>query len=96
MAVTSINLSTLPFQSSCDSSRLQMASKQMSQALPHENCQIPHVISPEYRKLRNSSAFGIYIAPDDGTVIYHNDDIIVLYYPNLDKLETRKVPLIKK
>ena len=96
MTITSINLSTLPFMGSCDSTRANMASKQMSQALTHKNCEIPYVISNEYRNLVNNSTLGIIIAKDDGEVLLNRSEIIVIFYSNLNQLETYHIPIIKK
>ncbi|MCF7910851.1 hypothetical protein K9L16_04220 [Candidatus Pacearchaeota archaeon] len=96
MSITSVNLSALPFMGSCDSTRAQMASKQMSQALTHPNCEIPYVISNEYRNLVNSSFLGICIAKDDGEVIFNASEILIIYYTNLKKLQVFQVSIIKK
>ncbi len=96
MSITSINLSTLPFMGSCDSTRANMASKQMSQALTHNNCEIPYILSTEYRNLVNTSLLGIYIAKDDGEIIFNQNEIIIIYYKNLKTIETYQIPIIKK
>lgn len=80
MGVTSVNLSVTPFISSCDSTRANMASKQFSQSLTHPNCDVPYVINNEWRNLSNSSTMGIKFAPDSGTVIYNNDELMIVYY----------------
>lgn len=90
--ITSVNLSPLPFQGSNDSTRAQMASKQISQALVHENCEIPYVISKDYRYLSEFSTLGMYIAKDDGKVLINENEIIIIYYNNLDEIVTRHVP----
>ena len=96
MGITSINLSCLPFQGSCDSTRAQMAAKQISQALTHKNCDIPYVISDEYQNLVNNCPMGMCKAPDSGRIVFKDDDLIVVHYDNLDKLEIMEVPQIKK
>jgi hypothetical protein len=96
MTITSINLSTLPFMGSCDSTRANMASKQMSQALTHKNCEIPYVLSNEYRNLVNTSNLGICVAKDDGEIIFNQSEIIIIFYKNLKKIETFQIPIIKK
>ena len=60
--VTSVNLSVSPFASSCDSTRLNMAAKQFSQSLTHENCEIPYVVNNEWSNLSYSSSLGIQYA----------------------------------
>lgn len=94
--LTSVNLSTLPFQGSNDSTRAQMASKQMSQALVHKNCEIPYVISSDYKYLTEFSILGIYLAKDDGEVILNNAEIMIIFYSKLDKLVTRHIPMYHK
>lgn len=96
MAITSINLSTSPFMGSCDSTRAQMASKQMNQALTHPNCEIPYVISDEYRNLVETSDLGILVAKDDGKVYFNNNDIIIVYYKKLKDIVVKQIPLYKK
>lgn len=96
MGITSVNLSAMPFIGSCDSTRTQMAAKQMAQSLTHPNCNIPYVISDEYRYLVDNNKPGIYKAPDDGTVIFKNPDLMILYFKNLDKVEVRQIPRLKK
>ena len=96
MLITSVNLSTLPFMGSCDSTRAQMASKQMAQAITHENCEIPYVISNEYRNLSETSTLGLCIAKDDGQVIFNNNELIIIYYDNLTEIKSYKVPLYQK
>lgn len=93
--ITSINLSSLPFLGSCDSTRTQMAAKQIQQSLTHLDCEIPYVISSDYRELSNNSTLGIFIAPEDGVVKFCMSDILVVYYHKLDKLDVKHVPLIK-
>lgn len=95
-SISSINLSCLPFMGSCDTTRAQMAAKQISQSLTHLNCEIPYVISEDYRHMTENSSMGIYFAKDDGIVVFKNFDIIIVYYNNLKKLEVRNVPYIKK
>lgn len=94
--ITSINLSTIPGLGSCDSTRLQMSSKQMAQTLVHRDCDIPYFVSSSYHQLSNNSSLGIYFAIDDGEVIYKTDDFMILYYKNHDKIECKSVPPIKK
>lgn len=92
MAITSINLSTSPFLGSCDSTRAQMASKQMNQVLTHPNCEIPYTISNEYRKLVETSNLGILVAPDDGRVYYNNNAVMIVYYYNLKRIGVYSIP----
>jgi DNA-directed RNA polymerase beta subunit len=96
MSIVSSNLAGQPFDGSCDSTRMQMAAKQITQALTHTNCEIPYVTSTDYRDITNNSPLGICIAKDDGNVIYKNNDIIVIHYTGLNKIEIKEIPLIKK
>lgn len=96
MSVTSVNLATLPFMGSCDSTRAQMASKQMAQSLTHPDCEIPYVISNEYRTLTENSQMGIKLAKDDGTVIFNHNDVLIVFYSNLKTMDVSYIPPIKK
>lgn len=93
--ITSVNLCGIPFQSSTDSTRLQMASKQIQQTLTHKNCEIPYVIDENYDKISKYSELGVYFAKDDGHVVFKNDDIIIVTYKNLG-IEIHEVPIIRK
>ena len=96
MSVTSVNLATLPFMGSCDSTRAQMASKQMAQSLTHPDCEIPYVISNEYRSLTENSRMGIKLAQDDGTVVFNYNDVLIVFYSNLKTVDVSYIPPIKK
>lgn len=94
--IGSVNLSCLPFIASCDTSRLQMTSKQITQALTHPNCQIPYVISENYRDLSNNSHLGIMKAIADGKIAYRSEDLIIVHYHKLKRNEVFEIPRIKK
>lgn len=94
--ITSVNLSAIPFIGNCDSTRLQMASKQIGQSLSHINCDIPYVISSNYRDLANNSIMGLLIAKDDGQIIFKNSDLLIIYYYNLQKIDIQYIPTIKE
>ena len=96
MQITSVNLSTLPFMGSCDSTRAQMAGKQMAQAITHENCDTPYVISNEYRNLSETSILGLCIAKDSGTVIFNKNELVIIFYDKLNELKEYKTPLYRK
>lgn len=93
--ITSVNLSVTPFISSCDSTRTNMASKQFSQSLTHPNCEIPYVINNEWQNLSRSSPLGVIYAKDSGKVIYNNNDILIIFYNNLNCYDTFQIPPIK-
>src|SRR6056297_1979170 len=95
MSITSINLSTLPFMGSCDSTRAQMSSKQINQALTHTNCEVPYVISNEYYSFVKNSTSGILIAEDSGKVIFNNNEIMIIYYDNLKSIKIQEIPFYK-
>lgn len=94
--ITSVNLAVMPFVSSCDSTRANMSSKQFSQSLTHLNCDVPYVISNEWRSLSYSSSLGIYHADDDGEIIYNKNDLLIIHYPKYNRIEVEKIsPTIK-
>ncbi len=92
--ITSVNLCGTPFQSNTDSTRLQMASKQIQQSLTHINCEIPYVIDNNFNQITNYSNLGILLSPTDGKILYRNDDIIICDFGN--KIQTYEIPPIKK
>lgn len=94
--LTSVNLSPIPFQSSTDSTRLQMSSKQIQQSLTSPNCEIPYIVGNNFEKLTDTSMLGIYKAKDRGRVLFSNEELIIVYYENLDKPEVKYRPPIKK
>ena len=93
--ITSVNLSGAPFQSSTDSTRLQMASKQIQQTLTSLNCEVPYVIDDNYDKITKYSELGIGIAKDSGSIVFRNEDIMIVNYNNFG-IETHEIPPIKK
>ncbi len=96
--ITSVNVSPIAFQASIDSTRLNMACKQISQSLADTNTEIPYVLSNNYRYLTDTSLLGICKAKCNGKVIYNNDDIMVLFYDDKGQtdIEVRSVPRIAK
>jgi len=94
--IVSVNLNTIPFLSSTDSTRASMSAKQIQQALTSPNTEIPYVIGSDYRTLANSSKMGIVLAKDDGEVLYKNADILIVQYLNLNKIQDIHLPPIKK
>lgn len=95
MNLTSVNLAGVPFCSSCDSTRLNMSSKQFSQSLTSKHSEIPYVISQEWRSLRDSSPTGIFIAPKNGEVLFNCNDLICVMYED-GTYDLKKVPPIVK
>ena len=94
--ITSIQLASIPFLGSTDSTRLQISSKQIQQGVTSLNCEIPYTISNNYNQITQNSKFGILIAEDDGKVIFNDSNIIIIFYENLDKIKVHKIPSIKK
>jgi DNA-directed RNA polymerase beta subunit len=94
--LTSVNVSPIAFQASIDSTRLNMACRQISQSLSDLNTNIPFVISNEYRKIVDTSLLGIYKAEGDGKVVYNQDGVFIVYYHDLDKIEIRHIPSLMK
>jgi len=93
---TSCNLCSIPFLGSTDSTRLQMAAKQLNQALTHINCDVPKVIGSEFRHLTNNSTLFKLQASSDGVIQYQNDEImIVVYDVGRDVVEIYETPNIR-
>jgi len=98
--ITSVNLSSVPFQSSTDSTRLQMSSKQLQQTLTHPNCDIPYVIESNYQISRYSK-LGIEFASGDGSVVFKNAELMIVNYDESadgrgDGLKIFEIPPVKK
>jgi hypothetical protein len=93
--ITSVNLCGTPFQSNTDSTRLQMVSKQVQQTLTHKNCDIPYVIDENYDKISRYSKTGIFFTPDNGEVLFKNDDLIIVNYNN-SGIEIHETPPYRK
>lgn len=94
--LTSVNVSPIPFQASIDSTRLNMACRQISQSLSDINTQIPYIISNNYRQLVNTSKLGICIAEDDGKVIFNKGGVMVIFYKNKGTIDIKNIPPIMK
>lgn len=94
--IVSVNLNTIPFLSSTDSTRASMSAKQIQQALSGPNTEIPYVIGSDYDTVTKSSKLGITLAKDDGEVLYKNQDLLIVQYKNLNKVQDIYLPPIKK
>lgn len=95
--ICSTSLCSIPFLGNCDNSRLQMASKQLAQALTHNNCEVPKLIGKNFRILSDSSPKFRLTAPLDGIIRYTNEDIQLfnyIYEGNYLGLEVNEVPSI--
>jgi DNA-directed RNA polymerase subunit beta len=73
-----------------------MAVKQINQSLTTKNCEIPFVISNDYKNLTNSSDAGIYIAQEDGQVYFNDNNILIFHLNESKKLVDKYIPQIKK
>ena len=82
--ITSSNLCAIPFLGHCDNSRLQMSAKQLSQAVTNPRCEIAKVIGENYTYLSNSSQLFKLTAKYPGEVIYTNDDLMIVHYPQTE------------
>lgn len=89
--LTSTNLSVVPFISSTDATRLQMASKQLSQAVGHPNCKVPYVLGKDWPYLTEITKLFRQEAECGGEVLYENRDLMIVLYEN-DKLEILETP----
>jgi hypothetical protein len=94
--IVSVNLNSIPFLSSTDTTRASMSAKQIQQALTSLNCEIPYVIGSDYRTITDSSKMGCTKAKDDGEVLYKNEDLLIVQYTNLNKIQDIYLPPIKK
>lgn len=82
---TSCNLCSIPFLGECDSTRLQMSSKQLVQALTHPNCEVPRVIGSNYQYLTNTSTMFRLVAPANGNISFTNEEIMIVIYDTKPK-----------
>ncbi len=91
--LVSTNLSVVPFISSTDATRLQMAAKQLSQTVGHPNCRVPYVIGSDWTYLRDITKLFRCEAEFDGEVLYVNRDLMIVLYANntIKVLETPEV-----
>lgn len=90
--IISTSLVGTPFVSSTDSTRLQMSSKQLSQTLTHFNCKRPYVIGKEWPYLTNTTRLFRLQAPYDGTIVYSNNEIMIILYDESQELKIVSIP----
>jgi len=79
--VVSLGVRAIGFYNTTDSSRLHMIAKYMPfQAVPFEHNEVPRLIPIDLIDIANYSNTGefIYIAEDDGKVIYSDNDVILI------------------
>lgn len=94
--IVSVNLNSIPFLSSTDSTRASMSAKQIQQALTSLNTEIPFVIGEDYKVITDSSRMGIILAQDNGEVLYKNEELLIVQYLTSDKIQDIYLPPIKK
>lgn len=80
MTLCSTNLGSVPFLGHTDNNRLQMAAKQLNQALTNPRCEIPKVIGHDFRLLSDTSRMFKEVAPCNGTILHVNDDIMIVIF----------------
>ena len=93
--ITSSVLGLVPFISCTDSTRVQMAAKQISQSLSHLNCQIPYIVSSNSHYIQTESGIGIKLARMDGEVLFNDYELFIIKYDD-GELEFDSLPLYKK
>lgn len=69
-----------------------MASKQISQTVTHLNCKRPYVIGSDWSYLTSTTRLFRFQAPSDGTVLYSNNEIIIIVLDETRDLRTFSVP----
>ena len=90
--IISTSLVGTPFVSSTDSTRLQMSSKQLSQTLTHFNCKRPYVIGKEWSYLTSTTRLFRLQAPYDGSILYSNNEIMIILYDESQELKVVSIP----
>lgn len=78
------SLCTTPFISNTDSTRTQMASKQIVQSVTHLNCERPYVIGENWSYLTNTTTLFREQAKGDGNLIISNNDLMIIVYETED------------
>jgi hypothetical protein len=94
--ITSCNLCSVPFLGLTDTTRLQMASKQLGQSLSSINCEVPKLLGSEFRFLSDTVKYFKLTAEYDGNIMFKNDDfIVVLYTSGKGDIKTYQTPWVK-
>lgn len=86
----------VPFANNVDPSRLQMASKQLTQVIVSKYTETPIVIDKYYSSLSEIASPYSEIAEDDGVVLFFKKEILILYYTTEKRMIFRQVPGFKK
>lgn len=85
-----------PFAGYVDASRLNMAAKQQLQTVISRNTDTPLVIDKHYKKMTQVDSPFAKFAPEDGHIIFSDNETMLIYYPEMKKLITESVPPTKK
>jgi len=84
------------FANSVEASRLNMSSKQQTQACVSNLTETPFIIDKNYLGISEVDSPFSQIAQDDGYVILSSRETIIIYYTSLKKLVSKHVPKFKK
>lgn len=90
--IISASLCSTPFVSSTDATRLQMASKQLGQTITHLNCKRPLTIGSNWHYLTNTTRMYRLQSSQPGTVLYSNEDMMIILYDETQELKVYDVP----
>jgi len=85
-----------PFAAHVDASRSNMSAKQLLQCVVTEKCDLPYILNKNYKSLTDANSAFVERAPDDGIVLHSVENIIIVYFKNLKKIESFYVPFSKK
>lgn len=89
--IVSTSLSSVPFLSHTDSTRLQMSAKQLKQTITSINCERPFVIGRDWNYLKESKIFK-QNAKKDGQVVINECGLLFVVYEddNIEYFEVEK------
>lgn len=90
--IVSASLASIPFISSTDATRLQMAAKQLAQTVTHLNCKRPYVIGSSWYHLTNTTRLYRSQAKSDGAIIYSNNELMIVIFDETEELKIYEVP----
>ena len=71
-----------------------MASKQIVQSLTHLNCERPYVIGDKWYYLTNSTQLFREQAKEEGSIVFVNNDIMIIIFKSSDKNEDPSIKTI--
>ena len=84
------------FANNVDPSRLQMASKQLTQVVVSKYTDTPIIIDKYYSSLSEISSPYSEIAEDNGVVLFSKNEILILYYTSEKRMIFKQLPKFKK